>query len=275
MGKASSSKKVARAARAGGNLRTARDRKWGYPLAIGAIVVVGALLIVFVRADQSSQAAEPPRLGQDHWHASYGVFLCDTFAPPLSDTQGDKYGIHTHDDGLIHIHPTTGQAAGANATFGRFAEELGVELTDDSFTMPSGGQTYTDGDDCGGEPGVVRLLKWSGGDFEGDPEIVDSDFGSVRFTDDGEAFTLFFGPESALDDPQALLPPSLSGLQNVSDLEPGQTGPDVSIPEDLLAPATTAPATTAPADGSSTTVAADGSSATTAPATTAPPTTAG
>jgi hypothetical protein len=270
MGKASSSKKVARAARAGGNVRTSRDRKWGFPLAIAGIVLAGSLLVFFVRADEVSQASEPPRLAKDHWHASYGIYLCDTFGPPLTDTLGDEYGIHTHEDGLIHIHPTTGQAAGANARLGRFAEEVDLQFGDDSFTLPSG-ETYTTGDDCNGEEGVVRVIRWPSGAFDQDPEIIDSDFADIRFEGDGEAYTIFFGPESALDDPTALLPPSLAGLTQPSDLAPGESGPDVTIPPDLLTPST-AP----PVDSTATTVAAETqSTATTAApgATTTPETT--
>lgn len=270
MGKASSSKKVARAARAGGNVRTSRDRKWGFPAAIAGIVVAGTLLVFLVRADEVSQAAEPPRLAKDHWHAAYGVYLCDTFGPPLTDSLGDEYGIHTHEDGLIHIHPTTGQASGSNATFGRFAEEVDVEFGDDSFTLPTG-ETYATGDDCNGEEAVVRVLKWPSGEFEGEPEIISSDFGGIRFTGDGEAYTIFFGPESALDDPSALLPPSLAGINQVSDLAPGEEGPNVSIPEDLLAPPTTPSL-----ESTGTTVAGEpaGTATTVAPgATTAPETT--
>src|SRR5690606_32144091 len=190
MGKASSSKKVARAARAGGSIRATRERKWGFPLTIAGIVLAGSLLVVFVRENEVSEAAEPPRLGRDHWHAAYGLYLCDTFGPPQSDTMGDRYGIHTHDDGLIHIHPSTGQASGANARLGRFAEEIGLEFGEDSFTTADG-QSFATGDDCGGEEGVVRVLKWAPGDFEGEPEIISSDFADIRFTGDGEAFTIF------------------------------------------------------------------------------------
>jgi hypothetical protein len=270
MGKASSSKKVARAARAGGNVRTSRDRKWGFPAAIAGIVVAGSLLVFLVRADEVSQASEPPRLAKDHWHAAYAVYLCDTFGAPLTDTLGDEYGIHTHEDGLIHIHPSTGQAAGANAKLGRFAEEVGLQFGDDSFTLPTG-ETYTTGDDCNGEEAVVRVIKWPSGDFEGEPEVITSDFGDIRFTGDGEAYTIFFGPESALDDPTALLPPSLAGINQVSDLAPGEEAPNVSIPEDLLAP----PTTLAP-EGTGTTVTGEPSATATtvAPgATTAPETT--
>jgi hypothetical protein len=269
MGKASSSKKVARAARAGGNVRTKRDRKWGFPLAIAGIVLAGSLLVFFVRADEVSQASEPPRLAKDHWHASYGIYLCDTFGPPLTDTLGDQYGIHTHEDGLIHIHPTTGQASGSNARLGRFAEEINLQFGDDSFTLPSG-ETYTTGDDCNGEEGVVRVIRWPSGAFEEDPEIITTDFADIRFEGDGEAYTIFFGPESALDDPSALLPPSLSGLAQPSDV-PADEAPDISIPEDLLSPPTTALDSAA-----STTVAGEpqGTATTEAPAATTTPETA-
>jgi hypothetical protein len=239
MGKASSSKKVARAARVGGATKTKKDRKWGFPAAVAGIVIVGMVLIVAVRQSEVSKAAEPPVLGVDHWHSAYGIYLCDTFGPALPDTLGDKYGIHNHFEdtpGIIHIHPSTGAAAGKNAKLAIFAEEIGVELGDDSFTLPDG-TTYATGDDCGDGTGVVRVLKWPSGDFEGEPEIIDSDFGDVRFTGDGEAFTLFFGPESMLDDPGALLPPSLADINNITDGEP----PNVSVPENLLVPPATAP----------------------------------
>jgi hypothetical protein len=234
MGKASSSKKVARAARAGGDPRT-RDRKWGFPLGIAAIVLVGVLLIVLVRDESVSQANEPPLLGRDHWHAAYGVHACDIFLPPLADTLNDRYGIHTHVDGLIHIHPITSRATGEDARMRRFTEEVSLEVGDETFTLPSG-ETFSTGDECGDGTGVVRFLKWDSGDFTSEPEIMTSGFDQVRFRGDGEAYTFFFGPEEMLDDPMSLLPPNLADVNDPQDLAPGETGANVSIPESLRRP---------------------------------------
>ena len=57
----------------------------------------------------------PPVANQDHWHAAYGVYLCDDFAPPITDERDPK-GIHTHGDGIIHIHPFVRSSPGKNAT---------------------------------------------------------------------------------------------------------------------------------------------------------------
>lgn len=272
MGKSSSAKKIARVAKSGGTVKARQSRKWGFPLAIAGIVVLGTLLIVFVRADQVTQASEPPQLGKDHWHTAYGIYVCDTFTAALTDTQGDRYGIHSHGDGLIHIHPTSSNTSGAKATLGVFADEEGLVFGDDSFTLPSG-ETYATGDDCNGEPGEVRVLKWSSGDFEGDPEVFTSDFGSIRFEGNGEAIVIAFAPADA----EIPLPPSLAGINEVSDLAPGEEAPQVSVPEDLVTiPPTTAGSTdttAVPAEGTSdttptTAAPADGSSDTT-------PTTAG
>jgi hypothetical protein len=273
MGKASSSKKVARAARTGGSARASRNVNWGFPAAMIGIVVAGILLVGFVRQDAVSEASTPPRIGKDHWHAAYGIYTCDTFAAPLGDIGEDALGIHTHTDGLIHIHPFSSNAAGNQAQLGVFADQVGLVFDDDSFTLPTG-ETFTTGDDCGGEEGVVRVIKWPSGDYTAEPEIIDSNFADIQFTADGEAFTIFFGPESALDDPRALLPPSLASINDVSDLEPGEEAPNFSVPEDLARPTTTLAdgATTTVPDGATTTV-PDGASSTTDAAPT--PTTAG
>lgn len=233
MGKASSAKKVQRAAKVGGTSRVGKERKWGFPLAIGAIVVVFLGLIVVIRDDTVSQAAVEPRLGKDHWHNAYGVWTCDAFEPNLVDTAGDKYGIHTHEDGLIHIHPTTGNASGENAKLGRFTEEIGVEFGDDSFTLPNGDE-YVAGEDCNGEAGVVKILRWPAGKYEEDPEVFTEDFEDLRFTGDGDAWAIVFAPESAFEDMGQFLPPSLAGINDVSDLAPGEEAPNVSVPDHLV-----------------------------------------
>ena len=122
MGKASSSKKVARAARAGGSSGP-KQRKLGFPLAIVAIVVLGVGLVAFARNDYTSAEATAPVVNQDHWHAAYGVYVCDAFRPPVTDVSSDDTtGIHTHGDGIIHTHPFVASAAGKNATLGKWSE---------------------------------------------------------------------------------------------------------------------------------------------------------
>jgi hypothetical protein len=239
MGKQSSAKKVAKAARSGGGGGTARARKLGFPAAIAAVLVIGLGLVVFAKIQQSGSDV-PPQIGEEHWHSAIAVWTCDQFlATPLSDTQGDALGIHTHDDGLIHIHPKSSNAAGENATLGVFTDEVGVEFGDDSFTLPDG-TTYTTGDDCQGEAGTVEVLKWTNENLDGEPEVITTDFADIRFTGNGEAFTIAFVKPG--QDLKALLPPSLEGINQPSDLAPGETIAPIEIPEGVGA--TTVPGET-------------------------------
>ena len=93
----------------------------------------------------------------DHWHAALLIAVCgQPFIVP-----GFPAGIHSHGDGLLHIHPSASQDAGNNATFGRFLElaTAGRVLTlgADSIQLP-GGPEYRDGDTCpNGAAGTLRV----------------------------------------------------------------------------------------------------------------------
>src|SRR4051812_43017743 len=146
MGKASSAKKVARAARAGGSRRAGQRRALGFSVAVGLVIVVGLLPVVFARERRHANAL--PRANQDHVHSALDIYTCvadtsgetttttttvpgeTTTTPPETsttqlgsndvhgefqaapaDVKADELGIHSHGDGLIHIHPFTSSAA--------------------------------------------------------------------------------------------------------------------------------------------------------------------
>jgi hypothetical protein len=262
MGKASSSKKVARAARAGGAARTGERRKLTFPLSIFAIVVVGTLLVVFARIDRNEgvASAESPTTA-DHWHAAYGVFVCDAFLPPLSDVKADTTGIHTHADGIIHIHPFSDAATGKNATLSKWGETVDIDFGGDSVTVQ--GEKYEDGYDCNGEPANVVIHEWPADDLEAAPEIFTSDFGGIRLDQDRAAITIAVVPEGT----EVPRPDSVPTLDNLSDVEgtggtapttapadPGAADPSASVPA-AADPAADASSTTAPAESSATTAA--------------------
>src|SRR5688500_5947041 len=121
MGKASSAKKVARAARAGGSRRPGQRRALGFPIVIASVVILGSLLVVFARSSRDANAE--PRSQADgteaqHWHAAYGLSFCGEFVRTTASGQGlvdvgaDTLGIHTHGDSVIHIHPFIDSAGG-------------------------------------------------------------------------------------------------------------------------------------------------------------------
>src|SRR3954447_7923083 len=73
MGKASSAKKVARAARAGGSRRAGQRRALGFPMAVFLVVGLGLTLVFFARSERITNAE--PKVG-DHIHAAYSTYTC-------------------------------------------------------------------------------------------------------------------------------------------------------------------------------------------------------
>lgn len=271
MGKASSAKKVARAARAGGSRRPGQRRPLGFPIMIVAIVLSGTLLILFARSNREasaaprSQASEPVNF--DHWHAAYGVYDCDQFifvdeGTAITDAVQDPLGIHTHGDNVIHIHPFTDAAAGRNARLALFFQDVNIDATDSKWTFPDGTVWDESTKKCGDEPGEIVVAKWNdaqaAADGELPNELITEDFGDIRFRNDREYYTFAFVPESALAEIPAR-PGLIDDLNGLSDVPPDQN---------IEAPSSTVPgetSSTAPGDTSSTS--APGDTSTTAPAT--------
>ena len=249
MGKASSSKKVARAARAGGRTAANKQRNLLFPSVIGVIMVLGVALVAFAANDRKSEADVPPIIGQ-HWHAAVGFYICDAFEADLPEFES-RVGIHTHGDGVIHIHPSSSGGAGENATLGEFLEGAGVTLTDTELTI--GDNTWNEGDDkCGDEDAELVVAQWKDVESTDDePALIRRDFDSIRFRDDGEGYTIAFVPEGTTDIPK---PESAAQLQALgaaddptatTDTTAGST--DTTVPGATTTAPTTAPPTTAPA----------------------------
>jgi hypothetical protein len=163
MGKASSSKKVARAAGTGGG-RTSRGRTpWTYYSVIALIVILGIVGTVTSRDRRlgqiNSAGATPPTVGTT-WNEGYAVYACGKFLSPIKNAK-DPQGITTgQGDGIIHIHPTVKAAAGKNATLGKFASAVGMKLNAAAVQLP-GGHLYQDGDSCSGQSSHVYVTQFS------------------------------------------------------------------------------------------------------------------
>ncbi|MDZ7675252.1 MAG: hypothetical protein U5K30_09315 [Acidimicrobiales bacterium] len=263
MGKASSNKKVARAARAGGGrARAAGERNFLFPAALALVVVLGMVLVVYARDQRMAEAVESPQVG-DHWHSAYGFYTCDSFEPSLPEFVAPQNGgNHTHGDGLVHIHPFATSRAGENATLGNWMADAGAvlgsggDLSADTLGIP-GGETYIEGEDsCEGVEGdpIVQVAVWDVAQnaLDGDDptRVVTEGFGDIRFEDDGQVFTIAFAPEGADIPP----PESLAGLADtnsdlgvpadeVPDEVPGGAGQPTDSPE------ATAPTDTGEGDG--------------------------
>ena len=250
MGKASSSKKVQRAAKAAG--RPGAKKNYGWPLTIGAVVLLGVLLIVLTVSTNDDTEPGSPRVGE-HWHAAYGIYDCDSYLPPQADEGEDREGIHTHEDGLMHIHPFLTRVTGKGANIEAFARQIAMEVSDDRFQV-DGGRERNNGDECDGEPGQVQLVTWDSRTDE-TPRVRRRNIAKYA-PPDGSVWTLAFVPEGT----EVPMPPSAVNLADPLAAEEGrapvteqQGSTTTGVPRDNESTTTSAPAgdsstTSAPAE---------------------------
>ena len=241
MAKPSSSKKVQRAARAAAASKGARERReLGFPMALAAVVVLGVALVFFARSSRAPAAA--PRVGSDHWHSAYAIYDCDRFLPAFT-SQSDPDGIHSHQDGVIHIHPWNSSASGEDAQLDVFFDAMGARVTDDEISGPGIGVLEA-GSDCNGEPTVIRAVRFArlapedidpeddealaslAGLYTPAEEYTD-DFDDIRLLEDLEAFTFARVPAGA-----EIPPPPEDRLQIAASASVGNlvsAGPETDV----------------------------------------------
>jgi hypothetical protein len=259
--------------------KRSRHNTWWYGLT-AIVVIIGIAGVVYARA--SAPAAVGPFLANGdptqqntHWHAALGVYDCDHWMGdtpgsgiwnwPNANTQGQPSraanpsvyaGLHSHDDGIIHMEPAVSEEAGKNATVGKYFEFGGWKLSDTGYTFL--GTTVKNGDKCAtGGAGTLQwsLARWDGTTgkqkytvMTGNPakhKLLQGDIVVIAFLPQGKSIT-------SLGDP-----PSLKNLPNAAGVEtaPGATAP-TTLPTGTT-PVTSAPegATTVPKGGTATTVA--------------------
>jgi len=228
MGKASSTKKVARAARTGGK-QTSQKRSLGFPVMLAGVVVLGIALVAFAaitNRDVSANTDRPRAQGQgtpsDHWHDAFGIDICGQIQAPVTDRANDVEGIHTHGDGVIHIHPFGLKSSGPRATLGRFFDDTGLKVTSAGIKMPDG-KVYKSGQTtCNGAPGTVTMAHWKDAQTAGSKppdRFYTSGFADIKLTEDGGAFTVAFLPKGAVPQP----PTSAAKLAELGAADSGQT----------------------------------------------------
>ncbi len=214
-----------------------------FPAAVALTLILGVALIAYSR--QSLPAADESRpTVNDHWHAAYGFYLCDTWYQlkgNLEDVDSNgqlvnqnflRTGIHSHDDGVMHWHPYTSRAVGRNATLGVFLETYGVELTNDTLTFPDAqpGMGSTDTYDeattqCDGEDAELSVKAWNSfSDTDGGKRYI-ANMDRIHLDDDGMVFAVYYTAEGA---PQ-VMPPWSQDLPALGAADSNQVRP-----EDLL-----------------------------------------
>ena len=193
--------------------------------------------------------------------------MCGTELQPLQDGATDVQGIHTHGDGLVHIHPFTRQAAGKRATLAKYFKQVGFTVTDSGFQLPDG-MTMEDGSTtveegettCGGKPGELVLAHWEDATTAASSEpdkIYREGFGDVRFSENLGAYTLAFIPKGSDGDINA--PSSAASIAELGACDgpnpPASCGPTGGATTVPTVPETTGDTT---ADTTATTAAGDG-----------------
>jgi hypothetical protein len=226
----------------------------GWPAAVAAtlLLLVGLVAVVGNRRSQNSSDlatnadndlainGDGPEQNLDHWHAVYGVWDC-TLADgagdwlPHFESNRDGSGIHSHGDGLIHIHPFYEWSADENAQLGLFATEMQVELSDDALVLDDGRRLAEGATTCDGEPVTLHLRHWDL-DFralQGDaPQIITEELASARFRNDREVWVLAYAP---LDAEVPLPPQERFNLMNAV-TAPVEYNPDALPPEGVPSP---------------------------------------
>ena len=136
----------------------ARRNSMGFTTAIVAIVVLGVAGIALSRGSGEDSADAPGVKIGDHWHSAVGVNLCGTWQPNIPPYEAAT-GIHSHGDGLIHLHPYSSAGAGKNAKVGLYFKQADDKIS--ATELDVGGQKFENGDICenlDNKPGEVR---WS------------------------------------------------------------------------------------------------------------------
>jgi hypothetical protein len=272
VGKASSAKKIATTAEKARAQRVRPSRGRVFPVALAAALVLGLLLVGWSRnsaraiANVAPKASAGTTLG-DHWHVAFGVYNCDKWvgniakvneptdtATGLPDDAYKVTGIHSHGDGVIHVHPFGSQGAGKKAKLGTYFKMVGVKVSDTKLELPEGLGTMTNGDKCGDKEGKLKLLIWDKADSTDEPAKNVTEFSEARFKKDGMAMALVFVPEDT--DVKTLKPPTATNLAELGAKDGGST-PPASVAVDTSTTVTGATTTIA---GAATTAAPTSSS---------------
>jgi peptidylprolyl isomerase len=187
---------------------------WWVVAGVAVLAVVGAAIGFSHKSSSAttvgplvydtSQPANSAHNLQSHWHAALGVYDCDHW---LGDSTGDGVwvwpsatpdgrparvdepntyaGMHSHDDGVIHMEATSPEDAGRNATLGQYFREGGWSVVSSGYTFLD--VHREDGGKCGDQPGT---LNWwvNGKQHTGDPalyKLYNDDVVVVAFVPDG------------------------------------------------------------------------------------------
>ena len=171
----------------------------------GAFAVALAALVVAFALDATNGDQIGPRTG-DHWHAPYSIFVGDELQPRIQEVITQQ-GVHTHGDGVIHLHPHSSVAEGGGATLEHFFGDQGGKLSNSEMQIPGRKETYKNGDEVNGKRAELRILRADSGihplgaNFnqaivacDSKPESEFKRVNSHYVPKDGDCIRIVFGP---------------------------------------------------------------------------------
>jgi hypothetical protein len=276
--KSSSASKVAKLASKGKGKRVRFQGGTLFPAVVLITVALLIALVIYARESRPADGSGSPAVG-DHWHAAFGIKVCDVQLPKLVGNKEDDaayalLGVHSHDDGVIHYHPFSSKATGNRANLGVFLDLYGVQLDSDSIELPAdqGGERFSIDDDqqlrveqngedvplaetayaaCEGKDMQLKVRVWD--DFSDTGEYQDyiTDLDSIPIRNDGMVFQVALVEEgSDITQPEwASELPDLGAADggNVPTTTIAGSEPTVAATDSTIAGATTVPAVDATA----------------------------
>ncbi len=252
--------------------KRSRNNTWWYALT-AIVAILGVSLVVYARATAPSPVgpflSDPnnPTKQDTHWHAALGVYDCDHWMgdstgngiwnwpastpsgqPARAGNTNEYAGLHSHDDGVIHMEPLVSAEAGRNATVGLYFDYGGWKLSATGFTFL--GTTVKNGDKCGTKTGS---LQWEVGRWDGDTTgkvkqkyTVETGNPAKWKLNQYDIVVLAFLPQgtsmASIGDP-----PSVPKLATALGAEGQGVAGMATIPTSVPAPAATTPTTTSTA----------------------------
>ena len=248
----------------------------GWYATLAVVCALGLFLVAFSRnqeLNKGQQASKvPPRINQDHWHSAFSVYICDHFMPnvPLFESVD---GIHTHGDGVIHIHPYTPQASGNGATLGFFLKSYSQNGKGGTFKLSA---TEIKPAVIPGDTNALDRKDWHNGD-----KCPDGQRGEVKFTVNGkltkgDPTTWKLRNGDYLDvgfiDDNKVLPSNPAEKQNLANINDVSTATGTTTPTTAASTPTTASTATTGATPTTAPTATTAATPTSATPTTAAPT---
>lgn len=210
-------------------------------MALTGIIVAGVALVAFAWNARDVEALSPSFA--DHWHLSYGIYDCtdEAFLADLADPGLPNAGIHTHGDGVIHLHPFSSSATGNNAQIERFLDATRTEIVDDERMTFSDRPALEEGVQCGGEDAILQIARFAPG-ADTPSEIVTENLVDFRFRQDQEGVVIALAPEGADIPPPpeasreqaAAASPNVLRTDGLDDLNSGLTGQGFDADGNLL-----------------------------------------